>query len=103
MIDDKQISKKESGHQKAPPSVSLTHLYNGHVAKLEQAIKNGNLAKLSDALYEVKTNSQSLASDEFYGPQPDQKEINVLKDKLHRAIVMAEEAVIEFSGQSSKD
>lgn len=83
--------------------MSLTHLYNGHVAKLEQAIENENLAKLSETLYEVKTNSQSLAADEFYGPQPDQREINIMKDKLHRTIVLAEEALVKFSTKSSKD
>lgn len=102
LIDDKQIVKKQTG-QKGPPSVSLTHLYNGHVAKLEQAIKNGNLAKLSETLYEVKTNSQSLGLDEFYGPQPDQKAIYVMKDNLHRTIVLAEEALVRFSTKSSKD
>ena len=103
LIDDKQIVKKETAQQKGPPSVSLTHLYNSHVAKLEQAIKNENLAKLSETLYEVKTNSQSLATDEFYGPQPDQKEIYIMKDKLHRTVVLAEEALVKFSTKSSKD
>lgn len=66
---------------------------------MEQAIKKGDLALLSETIYEVKMSSQNLG-DEFYGPKPDQKEIYIMKDNLHRTIVMAEEALFKCSTSS---